>query len=155
MGTIGIIIRHDQGSVLTGEAKIIPAASAVFAEAVAMKEAHELAIHLGIKDVCFETDSLEVFKMCTEGASIWKAGNIGEEINALKNNIEGVKYNWCKRDYNRAADEITKLCRKFHLPSWSSVGSLLVNFGTRGICWLVGPIGLAVLLLLCNDKKKN
>lgn len=112
---VGIILRDDQGIVRSGAARILPATSILHAESLALKEAHILAINMGIKHIIFESDNQDLVAICKEKSSHWQIYSTIKEIKEMKKNFEIVAYSWCNRNANQAADEIAHLCKSFGL----------------------------------------
>lgn len=125
---IGVILRDEHGKALSGSAKILPAASPLHAEAVAMKEAHQLITNLGIKNIIFESDNLDLIYNCKGTEKHWQISPVIHEIENLRKQADSVIYSWCKREANEVADEIARLCRSYSPPRfwpWLPPQSLL------------------------------
>lgn len=120
--SIGVLIRDEFGTAHSGVAKILPALSPLHAETLAMKEAHALTANLGITNIIFETDNLDLYSNCKNKDSHWKIHPVMKEIKRIKDGMNRVIYSWCKREANKATDEVARLCKSFKLPRlWISL----------------------------------
>lgn len=107
--SIGVILRDDQCNALSDAAKILPALSPLHAEALAMREAHVLTSNLGIK-IVFKIDNQELHSICKNKKMHWQIYLITKEIEDIRKNFDSNLYSWCKRDSNKVANEIARLC---------------------------------------------
>lgn len=90
--SIRVLLRDDQGTVLSGSARILPAISPLHTESLALKEAHVLASNLNIKSIIFESDNQDLIATCKNKEKHWQIHPIIQEIESLRQKFDTVAY---------------------------------------------------------------
>lgn len=115
-GHAGIIIRGDSGEFISGLTKQIWANSPLVAEALALREALFLAANLGLQEVTFEGDSLDLIKACRREVSRREIHNILQDIWDMKRRFRKCGFTWVSRQGNKAAHLAASLADRGVLP---------------------------------------
>jgi ribonuclease HI len=112
MGAVGAVLRDYQGQLIAASCKFLPqVASASMAEALAMKEGLSLATSKGCTEVIAEADSLETIQFCTGQDTWWaESAAIYADCVDLATMIDGIRFNHCPREANKAAHELAREC---------------------------------------------
>lgn len=87
IGVSGIVVRDQNGTLLTGLAKKHAAGSSFMAETLAMRDGIFLANSLGLHRVILESDSLEVVQACRKEIQRGEVSAILEDIWQTKQNF--------------------------------------------------------------------
>jgi ribonuclease HI len=108
----GAIIRDCEGKFVAASGIIIPHVSSVdMAEAMAMRAGLELANILGFNRVIAESDSVETVEACNGSDRWWSESSaIVADCVDFASSIGNVTYQFCPREANKVADDITWFC---------------------------------------------
>jgi len=111
-GSAGAVLRDQDGRFLAASTVYIPhVASAVAAEAMAMREGLGLATRYGYSDVIAESDALEVIEACSGEETWWGASSaIYSDCIDLVALIGRVSFKHCPREANEVAHELARSC---------------------------------------------
>ena len=111
---IGVVIRDENGRVVTGVAKKVIVNSSIEAEAAALGEGVMLAESMGILKAVFETDSEILYRELKKGngEGIWKVKPFIVDILEKKASFEEIQFCRIKRSANNAADWLAKQVKK-------------------------------------------
>jgi ribonuclease HI len=111
-GAIGAVIRDVKGDFIAASTNYIPhVASAMVAEALAMKEGIGLAHRLGCSRVVAESDSLEVIQACNGEQRWWnEASAIFADCVDAAINLDSISFTHCPRESNEVAHSLARFC---------------------------------------------
>lgn len=115
----GAIARNSEGDVVSGNTSFNRATSCFVAEALALRDAASLANNLGITNVVFESDCLDLIKACRGEIVKNQIQNILNDIWSFKQNFVTCGFTWTPRSGNEVAHTVAHL---------ASLGSLPVNW---------------------------
>jgi ribonuclease HI len=109
-GSAGAIIRDYEGSFVAASCRPLSyVASAMMAEAIAMKEGLELAQNLGCNRLIAESDSTETIEACSGESRWWNESTaIYADCIDISSAIGNVSFSFCPREANQVAHEIAK-----------------------------------------------
>jgi ribonuclease HI len=111
-GAIGAVIRDVKGDFIAASTNYIPhVASAMVAEALAMKEGIGLAHRMGCSRVVAESDSLEVIQACNGEQRWWnEASAIFADCVDAAINLDSISFTHCPRESNEVAHSLARFC---------------------------------------------
>lgn len=121
-GHAGIVVRGESGEFITGLSSQICANSPLVAEALALREAVFLASNLGMENVVFEGDNLDLTKACRNEIIRRDIINILQDVWVSKQSFSRCGFTWVSRQGNKVAHLAAALADKGDLPfNWSVV----------------------------------
>jgi ribonuclease HI len=109
-GSVAAVLRDYKGNLLGAKCVFIShVASAVAAEALAMREGLNFAVSVGCNDVIAESDSVEVIDSCS-GKEIWWNESVAvfADIVDISSSLDKVIFKHCARNANKVAHELAK-----------------------------------------------
>lgn len=113
----GVIIRNFEGSVVSGLSRKHKTCYALTAEALALRDAMNLASNLLIDKVVFESDCLELVQSCRGEIQRGEISGIMQDVQHLKRNFLKCDFTWTARAGNVVAHQIAALVRRDLLSS--------------------------------------
>lgn len=118
-GCAGVVCRDARGKVLTVIASRIFAPNALVAEALAMREALQLARSLNLHRVVFESDNTTMVEACKGSKKVREISNVIHDIQFMKQSFEHVGFTWTRKSGNRVAHQNAALgTRNALLGNW-------------------------------------
>jgi hypothetical protein len=107
---VGIIVRDDCGRIHVAQSKTLNSyQEPVVGEALVALQAVEFSRDLGLQDVLFEGDSLQVVNMMLEPGESWcHYGQIGADIKLLMGSFRSCEIKHVRQNQNRAAHGLAK-----------------------------------------------
>lgn len=127
MAWVGIIARNENGEVVAGLTKIVPATSPLMAEALSFRGTLDFAVNMGITRIIVENDCLELIQACREEIVRGEIYNIVKDVITLRRNFQTLGFTWSPREGNQVAHHIALLANRYSLPSnwvWNLPSSL-------------------------------
>ncbi|KAJ1419855.1 Ribonuclease H-like superfamily [Sesbania bispinosa] len=116
MGAASMVFRDREGFLEFSSAKKVATSSALIAEGLALREAMNIAINLGMQRVIFESDCLQLVSACREEGDSGKLMPILTDIFNLKNQFQACGFTLVHRDGNVAAHSVATLALRDRLP---------------------------------------
>lgn len=126
-GCTGVIIRNNKGEVLSGLTRCFHSSSSLQAEAVALRDAVNLAHNLDLGKVIFECDNLELVKNCRGEIFSGEIQHIVQDILWYKDKFRHFGLTWVHRKGNEVAHHLAALQSRALLPvnwRWNMLLSL-------------------------------
>ena len=107
---IGVVIRNDDGLVITSLSQRIPlSASVIEVEALAARRAMEFALELGFDNMTLEGDSKVLMKtLNARGNTLAHYGNLIADILVLTSHFSKVQFSFVRRQCNRLAHSLAR-----------------------------------------------
>lgn len=113
----GIIIRNEEGEVVSGLTKVFPATSPLSAEALSLREALLFAIAMGIQKAIVESDCLDLIKGCRREIKKGEIFGLLSDILCIKTQFQQIGFTWTPREGNQVAHHVASLASRDCLPS--------------------------------------
>lgn len=116
----GIIIRNEEGDILTGLIKTFHATFPLLVEALALREGIMLAHSLGIQKLMAESDCLEVIRSCRGEIKRGEILSLVKDVLGFKDKFQFLGFTWVSKVGNMVAHNIASLASNQSLPlSWT------------------------------------
>ncbi|KAJ1433127.1 Ribonuclease H-like superfamily [Sesbania bispinosa] len=145
-GAVSVVVRDASGVLLTGSTRMVPAPSALSAEALALRDAAMLAYNCNWDRVVLESDNLTLIEACRKERSLGEVHQILDDIFTITARFTHCGFTWTRRSGNEVAHFLATNRLQGSLPiNWVSsppprLCELLSNdraFGLRASATLV------------------
>ncbi|XP_057458114.1 uncharacterized protein LOC130748882 [Lotus japonicus] len=136
-----IILRDEEGYLLTGHTRSFPARSPLMAEALIMRDALVFAQSMGCSNIIFESDSLLV-QVCRGLKEQGEIKNIVQDIRVMRQVFEASGFSWTPREGNEVAHLVAKLSRDNRIHNtwaWNPPHAVLVALNKDKYLSLAAP----------------
>ncbi|OMO67492.1 reverse transcriptase [Corchorus capsularis] len=111
----GVVVRNHSGHILEGIGMTVDGSSALCAEALALREAVQLAVKSGVQNAVFEIDSAELFTNVQQrivSKQDWHISHIIQDIQSMLPCLDKSMVRKVSRSANLAADWFAKQSRR-------------------------------------------
>ncbi|KAF7835348.1 reverse transcriptase [Senna tora] len=107
---IGIIFRDNYGSMVEGCCSATSVNSSLMCEAVAVREALQMAIVLHLSNMVIDSNCKSLIDAANSDVALpdWHCASVLDDIGALKSNLSRVPFCWIPRQCNLAANWLAK-----------------------------------------------
>lgn len=112
IGYAGILGRNEDGLVVLGLTKKFPVSSPLLAEALAMREAVQVAANFGLPKIILESDCLSLIQVCMEQSQIGEINAVVTDIIQLKRGFQQCGITWVYRSGNKSTHTLAKLTKQ-------------------------------------------
>ncbi|KAJ1395623.1 Ribonuclease H-like superfamily [Sesbania bispinosa] len=102
-GAVSVVVRDASGVLLTGSTRMVPAPSALSAEALALRDAAMLAYNCNWDRVVLESDNLTLIEACRKERSLGEVHQILDDIFTITAGFTHCGFTWTRRSGNESS----------------------------------------------------
>ncbi|KAJ1437012.1 Ribonuclease H-like superfamily [Sesbania bispinosa] len=113
---IGVVVRDSGGLLVSGLAKKIAAPSPLVAEALALREAIQMAHNLQWSKCLFESDNIQVINVCRGDTPVGEIEANVTDVAYLQSSFARCGFIWVKREENESVNFVAQSCLRGSLP---------------------------------------